>query len=157
MTPVPDDAGADVLPMALDLVRGATAEAVPLRLIGGLAVRVLCPAFPPRVRARQDLDLASVSSARARLTDFLVQRGHEPDKRFNALYGHKQLFFAAPDGRAVDVLIDRLDMCHTLEFKDLIERMPLTLDVVDVLLSILQIAEIYQKDAQDALYLLSAC
>ena len=83
---MPDDAGADVLPMALDLVRGATAEAVPLRLIGGLAVRVLCPAFPPRVRARQDLDLASVSSARARLTDFLVQRGHEPDKRFNALY-----------------------------------------------------------------------
>jgi len=156
MRPVSDDTGEDVLPAALELVDGARAEAVPLRLIGGLAVRALCPAFPPRVRTRQDLDLASVSSARARLTSFLIGRGLEPDKRFNALYGHKQLFFAAPDGRAVDVLIDQLDMCHVLDFKDRIDRMPLTLDVTDVLLSKLQIVELNEKDAQDALYLLSA-
>jgi hypothetical protein len=155
MMPMPDDAGDDVLPGALRLIEGATAEGVPLRLVGGLAVRVLCPDFPPRVRENQDLDLASVASARPRLTSFLIDRGLEPDRRFNALYGHKQLFFAAPDGPAVDVLIDRLDMCHVLEFKDRIDRLPLTLDVADVLLSKLQIVELTAKDVQDVLYVLS--
>ncbi|HXF37080.1 MAG TPA: hypothetical protein VNO17_07875 [Actinomycetota bacterium] len=146
----------EALREGLELVRGAEAEGIPLRLIGGLAVRVLCPGFPPRTRDRQDLDLGSVSRARAALTAFLTGRGYEPDRRFNALYGHKQLFFASPSGRAVDVLIDRLDMCHVLPFEDRIERMPLTLDVTDLLLSKLQIVELNEKDVRDVIYLLSA-
>jgi hypothetical protein len=149
-------ATAELLPRALELIEAAEAKDIPLRLVGGLAVRVLCPDFPPRVRDRQDLDLASVSTARVRLTEFLVDRGHHPDKRFNALYGHKQLFFTAADGVAVDVLIDRMDMCHVLPFSERIERMPKTLDVTDVLLSKLQIVELNEKDVQDVLYLLSA-
>ena len=151
-----DDAEVDALDEALSLVRGADEAGIPLRLVGGLAVRVLCPDFPPRLRDRQDLDLASVSRTRAALTAFLVARGYEPDRRFNALYGHKQLFFSSPSGRAVDVLIDRLDMCHVLEFRDRIERMPLTLDVPDLLLSKLQIVQLNEKDLQDVLYLLAA-
>jgi hypothetical protein len=164
LTPVPDgrgeavsgEVGDDLLEVAVDLVLGAETRGVPLRMVGGMAVRVLCPTFPPRVRPRQDLDLASVSAVRRELTSYLEERGHRSDKRFNALYGHKQLFFQAPDGRAVDVLIDQLEMCHVLTFKDRIGRMPLTLDVTDVLLSKLQIIELNEKDAQDVLYLLSA-
>lgn len=156
MIPTPADPGADALPAALALVEGAAARGVPLRLVGGLAVRALCPEFAPRVRAKQDLDLASVARARPMLTKFLTEHGLEPDRRFNSLYGHKQLFFAAPDGRAVDVVIDQLDMCHVLDFRDRIERMPLTLDVADLLLSKLQIVQLNEKDAQDVLYLLSA-
>jgi hypothetical protein len=149
-------ASTELVPRALELIEAAAAEGIPLRLVGGLAVRVLCPEFPPRLRERQDLDLASVSAARSQLTEFLIERGHEPDKRFNALYGHKQLFFSAPDGVAVDVLIDQLDMCHVLSFRDRIERMPTTLDVTDLVLSKLQIVELNEKDVQDVLYLLSA-
>lgn len=146
----------DPLEEALGLIEAAAGIGVPLRLVGGLAVRVLCPDFPPRTRERQDLDLASTSDARPTLTGFLEERGYEPDRRFNALYGHKQLYFASPEGRALDVLVDRLEMCHVLEFKDRISRMPLTLDVTDLLLSKLQIVELNEKDAQDVLYLLSA-
>jgi hypothetical protein len=146
----------EMLPRALDLIEAATAQDIPLRLVGGLAVRVLCPDFPPRVRHRQDLDLASVSTVRPRLTEFLIGRGYEPDKRFNALYGHKQLFFTAPDGVAVDILIDQIDMCHVLVFKERIDRLPTSLDVTDLLLSKLQIVELNEKDVQDVLYLLSA-
>jgi hypothetical protein len=157
MIPVPEAPGDDdVLPEAIRLIREAMAEGVPLRLVGGLAVRVLCPDLPPRRRQGQDLDLASVASARLGLTDILVGRGFEPDRRFNALYGHKQLFFAGPDGRAVDVVIDRLDMCHVLDFRDRIDRLPYTLDVADLLLSKLQIVELNEKDVQDVLYLLSS-
>ncbi len=153
----PDTApDADPFDEALDLIGRARDEQIPLRLVGGLAVRVLCPDFPPRVRNRQDLDLASTSQARPRLTEFLVGLGHEPDRRFNALYGHKQLYFASPTGRAVDVLVDTLEMCHVLDFRDRIERMPVTLDVTDLLLSKLQIVEINEKDVQDVLYMLAA-
>ncbi len=148
--------GADPLDEALNLIREATDAGIPLRLVGGLAVRVLCPDFPPRVRENQDLDLASTSSARPHLTDLLVGLGYEPDRRFNALYGHKQLYFASPRDRAVDVLVDTLEMCHLLDFRDRIERMPITLDLTDLLLSKLQIVQINQKDVQDVVYLLAA-
>jgi hypothetical protein len=146
----------DPLDEALDLIAQAEDQRVPLRLVGGLAVRLLCPDFPPRVHNRQDLDLASTSPARSQLTELLVGLGHEPDRRFNALYGHKQLYFASPSGRAVDVLVDTLQMCHVIDFRDRIERMPFTLDVTDLLLSKLQIVEINEKDVKDILYLLAA-
>ena len=146
----------DPLDEALDLIARAEDQRVPLRLVGGLAVRLLCPEFPPRIRNRQDLDLASTSAARSQLTELLVGLGHEPDRRFNALYGHKQLYFASPSGRAVDVLVDTLEMCHVLDFRHRIERMPFTLDVTDLLLSKLQIVEINEKDVKDIVYLLAA-
>lgn len=147
---------ADPLPEALELIEAGRAGGVPLRLMGGLAVRLLCPDFPPRARKGQDLDLASVSRTRPRLSELLVSRGYEPDKRFNALYGHKQLYFRSPEGRTVDVIVDRLEMCHDLPFTDRIERMPLTLDLIDLLLSKLQIVELNEKDARDVVYLLAA-
>jgi hypothetical protein len=146
----------DAYEEALDLVRAAQREGVPLRLVGGLAVRALCEAFPPRRRERQDLDFASTSRARGVLTAFLVRRGCVPDEHFNKFHGHKQLFFQSPRGRGIDVLLDRLEMCHVVEFRDRLERMPLTLDVTDLLLSKLQIVELNEKDAADVLYLLSA-
>jgi hypothetical protein len=147
----------DALDEALAIIRGASEQGIPVRLVGGLAVRVLCPDFPPRVREAQDLDFASVSSATQALTAFLGERGYVPDKTFNALYGRKQLYFAhGESGRALDVLVDRLEMSHTLEFKDRIERLPYTLDPLDILLSKLQIFELNDKDAQDVVYLVAA-
>lgn len=150
------DATPDALAEGLELIRAADAAGVSLRLVGGLAVRVLCPDFPPRTRDNQDLDLASVSRDRPALTSMLAGLGYEPDKRFNALYGHKQLYFASPAGRSVDVLIDHVEMCHDLVFADRIDRMPPTLDPTDVLLTKLQIIEINEKDVQDVAYLLAA-
>jgi hypothetical protein len=150
--PMTDDTFAE----ALDLVRAAQRERTTLRLVGGLAVRALCPSFPPRTHDRQDLDLASTSAERAAVTAFLAGRGFRPDDGFNQIHGHKQLYFRSPAGRSVDVLIDRLEMCHVLDFRDRLDRMPLTLDVTDLLLTKLQIVELNEKDAADAIQLLAA-
>ena len=148
----------DAMTEAVDLINAAEKQGITVRLLGGMAVRVLCPDFPPRPAAGlQDIDLASVTSSRKALQNFLVQQGHQPDKNFNALYGHKQLYFvSAVSGRPIDVLIDKLAMCHELDFKDRITRMPYTLDPLDVLLSKLQIVKLNEKDVRDIVYVLCA-
>jgi hypothetical protein len=142
---------------AVRICEAAADERITVRLAGGLAIQYLTPEFPPRGGDRQDLDLATTSSDRRALTRFLAERGYVGDKNFNALYGHKQLYFqSAETGRSLDVLVDRLHMCHTVEFKHRLGRMPVTLDLSDLLLTKLQIVELNEKDAQDVLYLCSA-
>jgi hypothetical protein len=145
----------DPLPEALSLVRGATAAGVGLKLLGGLAVRVLCPDFPPRQRSGQDIDLACLSKSRKNVTACLEAAGCEGDRRFNMLNGDRQMYFTAPSGRPIDVMVDRLDMCHSLDFRGSFGRMPFTIDAMDLLLSKLQIVELNEKDAHDIVHLLA--
>ena len=146
----------DPLPEALGLARGAADASLGLKLLGGLAVRVLCPEFPPRLRRDQDIDFACVSKQRKKVAEHLAKVGCEPDRRFNNLNGDRQMYFTAPSGRPIDVMVDRLSMCHVLDFRPSFDRQPLTIDAVDVLLSKLQIVELNEKDLRDIVHLLAA-
>ena len=145
----------DPLPEAVALVDGAARAGLRLRLLGGLGVRVLCPGFPPRLRAGQDMDLACASKGRRDVAAYLEESGCVPDKMFNSLNGDRQMYFTAPSGRPVDVMVDRLVMCHTLDFRPSFGNSSLTLDAADLLLSKLQIIELNAKDARDITHLLS--
>ncbi len=151
-TLVPED---DPLPEAVGLAQGAAEAGLPLRLLGGLGVRVLCPDFPPRLRAGQDIDLACLSKGRKKVVAYLEERGCQPDRAFNGLNGDRQMYFTAPSGRPVDVMVDRLAMCHTLDFRPGFSQLPLTLPAADLLLSKLQIVELNAKDAHDIAHLLA--
>jgi hypothetical protein len=145
----------DPLPEAVALVDGAARAGLKVRLLGGLGVRVLCPDFPPRLRPGQDMDLACASKGRREVAAYLEKSGCVPDKAFNALNGDRQMYFTAPSGRAIDVMVDRLVMCHTLDFRSSFANSSLTLDPADLLLSKLQIFELNAKDARDITHLLS--
>jgi len=144
----------DPLPEALALARGAAGASLGLKLLGGLAVRVLCPDF--RLRRDQDIDFACVTKQRKKVADWLDGAGCEPDRRFNNLNGDRQMYFTAPSGRPIDVMVDKLSMCHVLDFRPSFNRQPLTIDAVDVLLSKLQIVEMNEKDLRDIVHLLAA-
>jgi hypothetical protein len=146
----------DPLPEALMLARGAADAGLGLKLLGGLAVRVICPDFPPRLRRDQDIDFACMSKGRKDVTAYLERSGCTGDRRFNNLNGDRQLYFTAPSGRPIDVMVDRLTMCHTLDFRPSFGRLPLTVDVIDILLSKLQIVELNEKDVRDILQVLGA-
>jgi len=145
----------DALPEAMALAQSAADAGVGLKLLGGLAVRVLVPGLPPRVRAGQDIDFACLSKGRKDTAAFLERSGCLPDRRFNNLNGDRQMYFTAPSGRPIDVMVDRLTMCHVLDFRPGFRRLPLTLDGVDILLSKLQIVELNEKDVRDILQLLA--
>jgi hypothetical protein len=150
-----DDAASDPLPEAVGLVRGAADAGHRLKIFGGLGVRVLCPDFPPRLRDESDIDLACLGKTRRQIADHLERAGCVPDRRFNNLNGDRQMYFTAPSGRPVDVMVDRLSMCHTLDFRPSFGSASQALDPADLLLSKLQIVELDAKDAHDIFHLLS--
>src|SRR5580692_13144289 len=145
----------DPLPEALGLARGAADASLGLKLLGGLAVRVLCPDFPPRLRSGQDIDFACVTKERKKVAEYLAGAGCEPDRRFNNLNGDRQMYFNAASGRPIDVMVDKLTMCHVLDFRPSFDSASPTLDPADLLLSKLQIVELNEKDAHDIFHLLS--
>src|SRR3989304_1313022 len=110
----------DPLAEALGLISLADARGLQVRLMGGLAFHALMPTWTARIsRDGRDIDLATRSRDQRAVADLLAASGYAPDKQYNALYGHKQLYFAdLRDGRPVDVLVDRLEMCHRFEFAD---------------------------------------
>jgi hypothetical protein len=146
----------DAFEVSIEVVRAANARGIPLKLLGGQAVRVLCPLFPHRARDDQDMDFACVSSKKREVIAFFDERGFMGDSRFNTLHGDRQMYFTTADGKtSVDVVMDKLNMCHVLDFSDRIDRMPDTLDVTDLLLTKLQIVELNEKDVHDLIHLLS--
>jgi hypothetical protein len=122
--------------------------------VGGLAVYLRCPSArrPPLARAYKDLDLAAATpAAAAALADCLAALGYEPDEEFNALHGHRRLFFwDAANDRQLDVFVGRMELCHTLDIRDRVVPGEPTLPLADLLLAKLQVVEVNEKDLQDA-------
>jgi hypothetical protein len=147
----------DTFEESVATVRRANDAGIPLKLLGGQAVRLLCPLFPHRAREDQDMDFCCVSSRKRDVIDFFGGQGFLGDRKFNTLHGDRQMYFTTADGTtSVDVIMDRLNMCHVLDFASRIDRMPDTLDVADLLLTKLQVVELNEKDVHDILHLLSA-
>lgn len=147
----------DPLAEALRIVDLATARGLQVRLMGGMAVRAHAPDWTHRTRRREvDLDFATRGKDRAAVYKLLEAEGYTPDKRHNAMFGGQQgWFFDTARNRPVDVLVDKLDMCHKIEFADRLGRSSPTLPVADLLLSKLQIVKLNKKDLLDALILLA--
>ena len=101
------------------------------------------------------MDFACLSKGRKDTAAFLERSGCTPDRRFNNLNGDRQMYFNAPSGRPIDVMVDRLAMCHVLDFRQSFGALPVTLGAVDILLSKLQIVELNPKDVWDIFQLLA--
>jgi hypothetical protein len=148
---------ADPLAEALRLIGLADARGLQVRLMGGLAFHAQAPTWTARIdRDGRDLDLATRNRDRKTFVELLIAEGYTPDKQYNALYGHKQLYFVdMPRRRPVDILVDKLEMCHQFEFGGRLGATHPTLPLAELLMSKLQVVKINRKDVLDALILLS--
>jgi len=147
----------DPLAEALRIISLAKQRGLQVRLMGGLAFHARCREWTATIeRSRRDIDFATRSKDRRPLGELLAAEGYTPDQRYNALHGHKQLYFVdEARERPVDVLVDRLEMCHTFEFVDRLTISEVTLPPAELLLSKLQVVKINRKDVLDALALLA--
>jgi hypothetical protein len=147
----------DPLAEALRIVDVADRQGILLRLMGGMAVRAHAPEWTHRTRRREvDLDFATRSKDRKAVFALLEAEGYTPNRRHNALFGQHQGYFVdEARNRPVDVLVDKLEMCHRIEFGDRLDKSRPTLPVADLLLSKLQVVKINRKDVLDLLILLA--
>jgi hypothetical protein len=142
---------------AVTMVEAAAAAGVELRLLGGIAIQLRCPSVTHRslTRTAGDVDFAVRSKDVPKLEAIFEAGGYEPWLPFNRLNAQHSQRFDKGDGTfSVDVFVDQLRMCHTLDFRDRLALEPTTLPLADLLLSKLQIVELTEKDIQDALALL---
>jgi hypothetical protein len=148
----------DLREEAVRVLDAAAEEGVVLRAVGGLAVNLLCPSsrVPPLAREYKDLDLAGRRGDAAAITAFLGSMGYDPDEEFNALHGHRQLYFwDRRHGRQLDVFVERITLSHDLEVGHRLEATSRTLSPADLLLTKLQVVEVNERDLKDVCALLA--
>ena len=148
---------ADIVSEGRRLLALASASGVPLRLLGGVAIRLRAPnGLPPALeRTYADLDFVTAKGASGRAQAFFHEAGYEPHKAFNTLHGNERLlFFDNENERQVDVFVGSFSMSHKIPIGDRLEVEPVTLPLAELLLTKLQIAEVNEKDVRDALALL---
>jgi hypothetical protein len=142
------------------LLGAAQANGVPLRLLGGMGIRLLLgerldPCF---ARPIEDLDFIAPRRAGASVEELLSAHGWEPRRRFNALNGARRLLFDEPaGGRRVDVFVGDFRMCHTLPLTERLDAHEQTLPAAELALTKLQIVALNAKDRGDLYALLLGC
>jgi hypothetical protein len=143
---------ADPVAEGTRIAEAAAERGLPLRLLGGVAVAVLCPSGrkPPLERQYGDIDLATTGSAKKDVIELMESLGYAGNREFNALHGHRRLFFwDEVNERQVDVFVDEANLCHRVDLKRRIEVCPLTLSLADLVVLKLQIVETNEKDYLD--------
>lgn len=134
------------------VIDGARERGVHLRVIGGQAVKLHCPSCAHRDLSRTygDLDLVGYKRQREEIGHVLEDLGYLPNRRFNALQGHRRLLFENPElGFDADIFLDIFPMCHQLNFVGRLEADEYTVPVEELLLSKLQVVQLNEKDIKD--------
>jgi hypothetical protein len=129
---------------------------VPLRALGGVAVRLRTPRVPPALaREYRDIDLVTARRRSADVARLLEGGGYRPEPEFNALRGDRRLLFHDDEhARQVDVFVGAFAMCHEIPVVERLELEPRTIPLAELLLTKLQIVEVNDKDLRDAATLL---
>jgi hypothetical protein len=142
----------DPVAEARRIATAAAEDGLLLRVMGGVAVGMLCPSAlePPLAREYQDIDLATTGGAKDELVRLMNSLDYASDKEFNMLHGQRRLhFWDGRNDRYVDVFVDEADLCHRIDLRSRIEAVPLTLSPADLAVLKLQIVETNEKDYMD--------
>jgi hypothetical protein len=143
---------ADPVAEARRIAEAAAERGVPLRVLGGVAIALTCPSSrrPPLAREYADIDLATTKTAKDEVVRLLESLGYAGDKEFNILHGHRRLYFwDERNQRQVDVFVDEANLCHRVDLKRRIDKVPLTLSLADLTVLKLQVVETNEKDYLD--------
>src|SRR3954452_3163677 len=150
------DTLADIVAEGERVLDLADASGLPIRMLGGVAVRMRAPSLPPALdREYKDLDLAVRKKGAGPLDALMREAGYEPHVTFNAMNARERaLYIDETHGRQVDVFIESFRMCHEIELGERLGMEPRTLPLAELLLTKLQIVELNEKDVRDTVLLL---
>jgi hypothetical protein len=104
------------------------------------------------------MDFVTYSKFRPVTKKLFVDLGYEPYISLmmtGATGRHRQIFNDKDGNKAIDVFLDKLEMCHVIDFKGRLEVDSPTVPLAELLLQKLQIVQTNEKDIQDSIILLT--
>lgn len=146
-----------IIDEARRLAAAAVERDVPIRLVGGLAVRIRTDeSFHTGLsREYKDIDLVTLKGKSKQVGRFLEEMGYEPHQQFNAMNGSERLlFYDMGHERQLDVFVGAFRMCHEIPINERITLDPLTVPLAELLLTKLQIVKLNEKDLRDIVAIL---
>jgi hypothetical protein len=146
-----EDFRKEIVEEAHRVVAAAALKSVPLRVIGGVAIRMHCPDLPAQlVRPYQDIDLVTTRKARRDALELLKHLGYVTNDRFNALAaGRRAVVYDVSNQRQIDIFIGEFEMCHKIDIAGRLELDEPTIPLAELLLTKLQVVRLNRKDVVD--------
>jgi len=156
---VTQDIATDFADEATRIVNRAQEKGIIIRVMGATVIRKHCPKFmhlhTGLKRELTDMDFMTYTTFNPRIRPLFLELGYASDDRFNAYFGMtRQQYSDAANRRMADIFFDKLDMCHTIDFKGRLELDSPTITLADFLLEKMQIIQLNEKDKIDTLVLL---
>lgn len=148
----------DPVQEARRIVDAATARGITLRILGAVAFRIHCTTsvgmHASTGREISDIDLVGCKKQGTEICKLMSELGYLLDK---TMLIHEGRYFFTDTQRKLkaDVFLDRLEMCHTIDFSGRLDHDYPTIPLDELLLEKLQIVNIEQKDVIDVAMLLS--
>jgi hypothetical protein len=104
------------------------------------------------------MDFVTYSKFRPVTKTLFIDLGYEPYISLmltGATGRHRQIFNDKEGNKAIDVFLDKLEMCHVIDFRDRLEVDSPTVPLAELLLQKLQVVQTNEKDIQDTIILLT--
>jgi hypothetical protein len=147
-----------IIDKALKLIESANAKGLCLRILGAVAFRLHCPKYGyllSKTRAITDIDLMAYSKQVNQIEKHLMENGYEKrPTSIAAVAARRRIFYDKQMGFSLDIFLDRLEMCHDIDFKGRLEVDYPTIPLAEMLLEKLQIVQLNEKDVKDVIVLL---
>jgi hypothetical protein len=147
----------DITTEVLRLLRTATEKGVPLRAIGGVAVRLHAgeDTLPSLRRQPNDIDLVTLPGKSKDVSMLMETLSYSSDAEFNYTNGHRRLlYYDTTNQRQVDVFVGAFEMCHVIPITRRIELESLSIPLAELLLTKLQVVQLNEKDQRDIVAIL---
>ena len=153
---------------ALRIVDEGRKRDIMLRVMGALAVRIHCSELAEFHRELKrlgnpgqeftDIDVMSLNKHRNQMKPFFQSINYVPDpsEYIVHMWALRHIYHEPKKQLHVDVFFDKLDMSHTIDFRDVLELDGPTIPLAELLLEKLQIVHINEKDIKDSITLLRA-
>jgi hypothetical protein len=141
----------DIVDEARRITTAADDAGLPVRLIGGVAIRLHADQLPDELRRPyQDNDLVTTGKAGRPAVKLLAELGYAPNERFKAMNaGRRAVVYDVERERQIDIFIGEFQMCHKLDIAGRLDADRPTIPLAELLLTKLQIVELNARDEQD--------
>jgi hypothetical protein len=149
-----------VLKEAERIVQVAEERNLILRLLGAIAFRIHCPKYgylcEKMKRNITDIDFMGYGRQIAEIKKLFKDLGYTKsyDDVETILMGRLIYYSKHYANLRVDVFLDKLKMCHTINFDGRLELDNPTIPISDLLLEKMQIVQLTEKDIKDVMMLL---